>query len=377
MDTSKAATTDWVESGKLYKVCWGQCCSSNATITLIGRALIQTKCVKSSLQEFRCETDEYLPVKFFLAARDGSLSCAFSAGANTLISKLTQEKKSVIQQSNKLREELLRSSLPNYIYLNLLLSAMHTVEAWSLNAQWTVSKPAICKWLKPPANYYALNTDGSLGSTERLHWTILAKKDQTAVIFSDPMQADHLQTQVYTKDLIPAKAFLHQFQISLRGYFLRNVDIQALAHVVKLTRQGVVDSLEFSKGNLFQAFQVHFQLFVDVLLLPLVKNRFEGLLKIDSLKEIKTPLIIDDVSKKNTDNSTPRSSQMTTSSSNRMEEDGSSPTQVSSGDVICDDTAILSNEIITVVIFMQNGVQEKSMAAVDKISDIVENLPHK
>ncbi|KAF6156229.1 hypothetical protein GIB67_030232 [Kingdonia uniflora] len=31
----------------------------------------------------------------------------------------------------------------------------------------------------------------------------------------------------------------------------------------------------------------------------------------------------------------------------------------------------------TVAIFMQNGVQEKSMAAVDKISDIVENSPHK
>ncbi|KAF6176158.1 hypothetical protein GIB67_023449 [Kingdonia uniflora] len=75
--------------------------------------------------------------------------------------------------------------------------------------------------------------------------------------------------------------------------------------------------------------------------LQMCKDRFEGLLKIDSLKEIKTPLIIDDVSKKSTDNSTPGSSQMTTSSSNRMVEDGNSPTQVSSGDVICDETAIL------------------------------------
>ncbi|KAF6138996.1 hypothetical protein GIB67_010722, partial [Kingdonia uniflora] len=33
------------------------------------------------------------------------------------------------------------------------------------------------------------------------------------------------------------------------------VDIQALAHAVEPTRQAVVDSLEFSKGNLFQAFQ--------------------------------------------------------------------------------------------------------------------------
>ncbi|KAF6161216.1 hypothetical protein GIB67_042355 [Kingdonia uniflora] len=53
------------------------------------------------------------------------------------------------------------------------------------------------------------------------------------------------------------------------------VDIQALVHAMESTRQGVVDSLEFSKGNLFQAFQVHFQLFVDVLLLPLVKSTFQ------------------------------------------------------------------------------------------------------
>ncbi|KAF6143545.1 hypothetical protein GIB67_029714 [Kingdonia uniflora] len=75
--------------------------------------------------------------------------------------------------------------------------------------------------------------------------------------------------------------------------------------------------------------------------LQMCKDCFEGLLKIYSLKEIKTPLIIDDVSKKNTDNSTPGSSQMTTLSSNRMVEDGNSPTQVSSGDVTCDETAIL------------------------------------
>ena len=34
------------------------------------------------------------------------------------------------------------------------------------------------------------------------------------------------------------------------------VDIQALAHAVQLTRQGAVDSLRFAKGNLIQAFQV-------------------------------------------------------------------------------------------------------------------------
>jgi hypothetical protein len=33
------------------------------------------------------------------------------------------------------------------------------------------------------------------------------------------------------------------------------VDIQALAHAVELTRQGAVDSMKFAKGDLFQAFQ--------------------------------------------------------------------------------------------------------------------------
>ncbi|KAF6167501.1 hypothetical protein GIB67_031702 [Kingdonia uniflora] len=82
----------------------GQCCSSNATITWIGRALIQTKCVKSSLQEFRCETDEYLPVKFSPAARDGSLSCAFPAGVtkNQKMSPNARPFSSYLQYNTKL-----------------------------------------------------------------------------------------------------------------------------------------------------------------------------------------------------------------------------------------------------------------------------------
>uniref|UniRef100_A0A452YGK2 CTLH domain-containing protein n=1 Tax=Aegilops tauschii subsp. strangulata TaxID=200361 RepID=A0A452YGK2_AEGTS len=34
------------------------------------------------------------------------------------------------------------------------------------------------------------------------------------------------------------------------------VDVQALAHAVELTRQGAIDSLKFAKGDLYQAFQV-------------------------------------------------------------------------------------------------------------------------
>lgn len=38
------------------------------------------------------------------------------------------------------------------------------------------------------------------------------------------------------------------------------VDIQALAHAVELTRQGAIDSLRFAKGDLFLAFQVSYYL---------------------------------------------------------------------------------------------------------------------
>jgi hypothetical protein len=38
------------------------------------------------------------------------------------------------------------------------------------------------------------------------------------------------------------------------------VDIQALAHAVELTRRGAIDSLRFAKGDLFLAFQVTYNL---------------------------------------------------------------------------------------------------------------------
>lgn len=75
--------------------------------------------------------------------------------------------------------------------------------------------------------------------------------------------------------------------------------------------------------------------------IQMCKDRFEGLLKIDSLKEMNTPLLSNAVSKSNADTSTNGSSQVTVSSSGRMVDDGSSPTQVSSRDVVCDENAIL------------------------------------
>lgn len=38
--------------------------------------------------------------------------------------------------------------------------------------------------------------------------------------------------------------------------FVIQVDIQALAHAVELTRQGAIDGLRLTKGNLIQAFEV-------------------------------------------------------------------------------------------------------------------------
>ncbi|CAK9166479.1 unnamed protein product [Ilex paraguariensis] len=75
--------------------------------------------------------------------------------------------------------------------------------------------------------------------------------------------------------------------------------------------------------------------------LQMCKDHFEGLLRIDSLKEVSIPLLADAASKSNVDTCTHGSSQVTISSSNRMQEDGSSPTQVSSGDVLCDENAII------------------------------------
>ncbi|XP_039155687.1 LOW QUALITY PROTEIN: uncharacterized protein LOC104457271 [Eucalyptus grandis] len=75
--------------------------------------------------------------------------------------------------------------------------------------------------------------------------------------------------------------------------------------------------------------------------LQMCKDRFESLLRIDFLKDVSSPMVgVAALSKSNTD-SAQGSSVVTTSSSPRMADDGSSPTQVSSSDGICDESAIL------------------------------------
>ncbi|XP_075090602.1 uncharacterized protein LOC107764759 isoform X2 [Nicotiana tabacum] len=74
--------------------------------------------------------------------------------------------------------------------------------------------------------------------------------------------------------------------------------------------------------------------------LQMCKDRFEGLLRIDALKEFGGNLIIDAASKLDVDMSADGSSQVTGSSNNRKQEDRS-PTQSSARDVGCDESAIL------------------------------------
>ncbi|KAE7999595.1 hypothetical protein FH972_004003 [Carpinus fangiana] len=76
--------------------------------------------------------------------------------------------------------------------------------------------------------------------------------------------------------------------------------------------------------------------------LQMCRDRFENHLRIDSLKEVNTSLLTAGaILNSNADTSTLGSSQVTICSSAKISEDGSSPTQASSRDVVCDENAIL------------------------------------
>ena len=94
--------------------------------------------------------------------------------------------------------------------------------------------------------------------------------------------------------------------------------------------------------------------------LQMCKDRFEIHLKIDSLKEVNTPLLTAAaMSNSNADSSALGSSQVTISSSTKISEDGSSPTQVSSRDVVCDENAILKVMVSCGYILLVNTVKSK------------------
>ncbi|KAK8652987.1 hypothetical protein V6N13_127008 [Hibiscus sabdariffa] len=76
--------------------------------------------------------------------------------------------------------------------------------------------------------------------------------------------------------------------------------------------------------------------------LQMCKDRFESLLRIDSLKENDPPMLTSfTASKSNVESCTIGSSQATMSSATRVSDDGGSPNQASSRDAICDENAIL------------------------------------
>ncbi|KAL6553142.1 hypothetical protein OROGR_006984 [Orobanche gracilis] len=76
--------------------------------------------------------------------------------------------------------------------------------------------------------------------------------------------------------------------------------------------------------------------------LQMCKDQFEGLLWINSLKELGSPLLGDGATKSAVDTYTQGSSPLTVSSGNMgIQEDGSSPSQISSSDFGCDENAIL------------------------------------
>jgi hypothetical protein len=77
--------------------------------------------------------------------------------------------------------------------------------------------------------------------------------------------------------------------------------------------------------------------------LQMCRDRFESHLRIDSLKEVNTSLLTAGaILNSNADTSTPLgSSQVTICSSAKISDDGSSPIQASSRDVVCDENAIL------------------------------------
>ena len=74
--------------------------------------------------------------------------------------------------------------------------------------------------------------------------------------------------------------------------------------------------------------------------LQMCKDRFEEFLKIEYLKQVDVPVKSDATSKLHADNCTHGSSQTTMCSSSKLE-DGSSPSQVSSSENVCDEGAIL------------------------------------
>ncbi|KAF6134139.1 hypothetical protein GIB67_013536 [Kingdonia uniflora] len=208
---------------------------------------------KLSLFVYKCETDEYLPVKFSPVARDGSLSCAFPADIikNQKMSPNARPFSSSLQYNTKTP---LFFSSPPYFPLPL-----------------PPPPSPVFEFHPPFAHYFVpLHTGLNLGYEFVYFIRNCGEAGVGVAVAQDEGGAGRVhivssyanfgQVGLRPKGDLAAEAY-EEFKHALLALIYgkddqtspvaNEVDIQALAHVVKLTRQGVVDSLEFSKGNLF------------------------------------------------------------------------------------------------------------------------------
>ncbi|KAL4368858.1 hypothetical protein GQ457_05G013350 [Hibiscus cannabinus] len=115
---------------------------------------------------------------------------------------------------------------------------------------------------------------------------------------------------------------LHALATSLQVAFGKRLGVEEL-HLMRIMRATLHTHCEWFK-------------------LQMCKDRFESLLRIDSLKENDTPMLTSfTASKSNVESCTIGSSQATMSSATRVSDDGGNPNQASSRDAICDKNAIL------------------------------------
>ena len=137
-------------------------------------------------------------------------------------------------------------------------------------------------------------------------------------------------------EFFPSKTHVSYFALSNYGNFLsmKIWDVFSCVKVAIGRRFGIDEPqlMKIMKATLY----THNEWFK----LQMCKDRFEGFLRISSLKEVGTSLLADAASRLS-DTSDPGSSQATMSSSSRVHEDVGSPAQISSSEVACDENAIL------------------------------------
>ncbi|KAM6598531.1 hypothetical protein CsatA_018140 [Cannabis sativa] len=194
-------------------------------------------------------------------------------------------------------------------------------EVNALDLDFFVQNPTLLFQLKQ-VEFLKLVSSGDYSSALRVacsHLGPLASSDPTLL---KPLKETLLALLQPNEDAIRKGLPLHALSSSLQVAIAKRLGIEE-PQLMKIIRTTLHSHNEWFK-------------------LQMCKDRFENLLQIDSLKEANPSLLTTiATSKMATDGSSSGSPQVTQSSSSRMSEDGSSPTQVSSRDVVCDENAIL------------------------------------